>query len=215
MFGAIYKITFPNNKAYVGRTRLTSIDQLTCRYEYELKRNPRPVVSALKKYGLCNCKFEFIHKNASISEKELNQLEMNSIKEHLTMISENGYNVTKGGDGGAGFGKFNSRYVHLSEEVIDEINQLRSLGKSLSYIVRTLKLPNRDIVKRRLNLEFQNLETCEKLEHKSTWKEIDRTVLEKLLADEFSTRKIAKFFSVSNSVIRKRLDLWNLKTANM
>lgn len=213
MFGAIYRITFPNDKTYIGRTRLTSIRQLISRYEYETRHHNRPVSQAVKKYGINNCNFEFLFEYKDISDEELNILEIQCIKNTKSMIFENGYNITEGGQSGAAKGKLNSRYIYLEESVVKEINRLRSIGKSLSYITRTLNLPNRDIVKRRLYPHLLNVKTREDNEFKGTWKNIDRSILENLLSQGKTVPEICVILNVGKSIIRKRLELWNLKTA--
>lgn len=210
MFGAIYKITFPNNKVYVGRTRLTSIHEVIVRYRCEMMNSSRPVNLALNKYGINNCVFEFIYQDSNASEEILNNTEIHLIKENYSMIFENGYNVTSGGESQAVYGKNNGRYLHISDDVVDLINEMRSKGCSLSKITRDLNLPNRDIVKRRLLPHLKNLKTSEKFENKGTWKNIDKNKLIELFNQKFSIRSIANHFNVSSSVIRKRIDYWKL-----
>jgi len=213
MFGAIYKITFPHNKTYVGRTRLTKISEVICRYRNESLNSRRPVALALKKYGLEKCKFEFIYENKNILDEKLNKMEIKLIKENQSMIFESGYNVTEGGENTSVYGSFNGRYVQLEDSLVDKINQMRSEGISLSKITRDLGLPNRDIVKRRLLPHLQNIKTSEQLEFKGTWKNVDRSHLEQLISEGKTVPKISIILEVGKSVIRKRLLIWNLKTA--
>lgn len=93
----IYKLTFPDNKCYIGQSnnlkrRLSSYKHLKC------QKQPA-VYNALKQFGWDNVKVEIIEQ---FDVKEdltdtLNALEIKYIKE-CNSLHPNGYNLTSGGD---------------------------------------------------------------------------------------------------------------------
>lgn len=93
----IYVYTFPNGKVYVGKTK-TSIEQRAgsngCRYG-----DNTLVGRAIRKYGWINVKKEILVDN--LSESEANKKEREIIRELDATNRLCGYNLTKGGDGGA------------------------------------------------------------------------------------------------------------------
>lgn len=93
----IYQYTFPNGKVYIGKTK-TSIEQRAgvngCRYG-----DNTLVGRAIRKYGWVNVVKEILFDN--LSEKEANRLERETIKNFKATNRAFGYNLTRGGDGGA------------------------------------------------------------------------------------------------------------------
>lgn len=207
-FGAIYKITFPNNKIYIGKTRLALINNLIIRYKHEMKNNfiKRAVVNALRKFSIEKAQFEYLYTFKDITKAKLNQLEIDTIKKYDCLVySKKGYNITHGGEGGAGYGEFNSRYLNLSNEIISEINQLWNDGYSLEKICIKLNLPNRDIVKRRIK-NYKN-RSCKFYKNKI----IDKNLLKKLINQNKKRIEIANIFNVSKSFIGTQIKLLNLQ----
>ncbi len=95
---SIYKISFPNNKVYVG---------LTCNFKARkynhlfAARNPKyPVNRALALYSDL-CVWEIIYQ--SKCSDDINQKEMYFIKLYNSNNPEFGYNLTAGGEGVWGF----------------------------------------------------------------------------------------------------------------
>jgi len=85
----IYKITFPNNKVYIGQTRRSLTQRL---YEHKTdKRGDKQVTKAISKYGFDNLKFEILFD--SLSLEEANKKEIELIKKH----KNNSYNITESG----------------------------------------------------------------------------------------------------------------------
>lgn len=96
-YGCIYRITFPNNKNYIGRS-IKPLYNIKHRYFVtELKNSKRPVIQAIKKYGVENVIIDIIEEYNDITNLLLNEKEYNYIKEYNSMIFENGYNVAEGG----------------------------------------------------------------------------------------------------------------------
>ena len=90
--GAIYKITSPSGKAYVGKTELT-LEQRISIHAGNNSKCPA-IKAAFQKYGKAAM---VIEKLAEAPSDQLNKLEIAMIKEHQT-FGPNGYNLTHGGD---------------------------------------------------------------------------------------------------------------------
>lgn len=96
--GIIYLIELPNNKKYIGRWT-GDFDSLVRRYTVkEYKKGKRPINNAIRKYGICNVKFFVLESIIDISNDELNKREIKYIKEYRTLTTQNGYNVSEGGE---------------------------------------------------------------------------------------------------------------------
>ena len=110
----IYKITnITNKKAYIGKT----VQKLKRRWYDHLSATKRGCNfyfhRAIRKYGKENFVVEPLY--MCDSKEELNVLEKQMILIHKTHVSENGYNLTWGGDGICGW--------HHSEETRRKIGQ--------------------------------------------------------------------------------------------
>lgn len=89
----IYKIINKiNNKIYIGQTTRTLNERITS-YKYE--KSNRPIINALKKYGMNSFQFEIIDKAFSVDE--LNLLEEEWIEKLNTRNLNIGYNLRAGG----------------------------------------------------------------------------------------------------------------------
>jgi group I intron endonuclease len=96
-YGVIYKITNNiNNKIYIGKTINFSKRYLKYLSEIRNGKSKQYIIRTLKKYGIENFTFDIIDKAGS--EIELNEKEKKHINEYESI--KNGYNITKGGDGG-------------------------------------------------------------------------------------------------------------------
>lgn len=102
----IYKITnLVNNKVYIGKTSLPSVERRFQEHKRDYNRSfrgieKRPLYEAMKKYGIENFFIEEIEWVAT--EDEACQKEKFWIKEYNSYIgfpNSNGYNATLGGDG--------------------------------------------------------------------------------------------------------------------
>lgn len=93
----IYKITFPNGKAYVGATKL-SIKARMQRHETDSDRRSTSVGKAIREFGRKNYETELLQ---ITTESKRYACEMAQIKKHNTLVP-NGYNMAKGGPGANG-----------------------------------------------------------------------------------------------------------------
>lgn len=107
---AIYKITSPSNKIYIGKAR-----KIFCRlggYRIsQCKSQPR-IYNSFLKYGIDNHSFEIID---ICEEGRLNELEQQYINFYDTFGTPHGLNLTSGGDGGK-----------LSEESIEKLRKFKT-----------------------------------------------------------------------------------------
>lgn len=94
----IYKITNQiNQKIYVGQSNDIKRRFAQHKSPYEQNRfAEKPLYKAFKKYGISNFTFEVIEE---CKIEELNDKEAYWIKQLKTLIYENGYNITCGGNG--------------------------------------------------------------------------------------------------------------------
>ena len=96
----IYKITNKiNQKIYIGESTRT-IEERWSDYVRELKfsKKPRPIINAMRKYGIDNFSIEVIEENIQTKE-QLDSLEKHYIKLYESCNPKNGYNIENGGNG--------------------------------------------------------------------------------------------------------------------
>ncbi len=140
----IYLITSPSNKKYIGKCsvdpqRKATLYQSAAKYFLHIKR---PILTAIRKYGWENMKFEIIERNDAWTTKELNAKEKHWIAHYNTL--RNGYNVTAGGDG------HDSVSAKLFwEQVSDEWKAQRSLNCSKGQKERYTKAKDSDRTKKK------------------------------------------------------------------
>lgn len=96
----IYKITFPNQKVYIGQTKNYE-ERKKQHYKKSQEKNPKyPLYRAIKKYGWDNIIWEII--DYCKDQKELNEKEKYWIEYYNSFVgfdNSNGYNATLGGEG--------------------------------------------------------------------------------------------------------------------
>mgnify|MGYP001157296191 CR=1 FL=1 len=97
--GIVYLIKFPNKKNYVGITA-TSFEERKRNHLSHANTSNLPVHNAILKYGK-KVKWDIIDKAENWDD--LTKLEIKYIKKYNSFIDDNGYNLTKGGDGTIGF----------------------------------------------------------------------------------------------------------------
>ena len=114
-----------NNKEYIGLTTRT-LEKRWKQHIYESNKQDSwewntPLGNAIKKYGKDS--FQVFVLEECSSETELKQKEIQLIKERKSLSTENGYNLTLGGDGRLGY--------KLSEETKRKIGE-GNIGKVMS-----------------------------------------------------------------------------------
>ena len=91
----VYKYTSPSGKSYIGQT---STDRQNREGKNGLYyKQCTAFYNAILKYGLENFQYEILEKDLSLEEaKELEKFYINFYK---TYLPENGYNISRGGEG--------------------------------------------------------------------------------------------------------------------
>lgn len=97
--GVVYLIIFPNGRKYVGITA-TSFDERKRSHFSHRNSSRLPVHQALKNFAGQES-WEVI--GTALDWEQLLKLEVEMIEAHKSHISENGYNLTRGGDGTVGY----------------------------------------------------------------------------------------------------------------
>ena len=96
----IYKfVNLINNKSYIGFTKKNPSKRLIEHKSAVNTGSDYALHEAMRKYGVDNFKFEIVYQSWD-KHHTLNIMEPYFIKEHNSFISENGYNMTYGGQGG-------------------------------------------------------------------------------------------------------------------
>lgn len=95
----IYKITnIINNKIYIGQTKNTLKERKREYYnEYKWDTRNRPIILAMRKYGIENFIWSIVEDNIFTSQ-ELDEKERYYIKKFKSLCSQNGYNIELGGN---------------------------------------------------------------------------------------------------------------------
>jgi group I intron endonuclease len=111
MYGIIYKLTSPSLKVYIGQT--VDFDRRMAFYAGGHCKGQRHLHSAILKYGWYNFKKEVLC--PSYSQSELDQLEIDAIKDHQAANPSYGYNLSLGGVGGGKRNAETKARCHLAQ----------------------------------------------------------------------------------------------------
>lgn len=117
IYSGVYKITFPNNKNYIGISNNIYRRMLEHNSDF---RNNLPIEYAIKKYGKIT-EFDIIEEISPENRDLMREREKYWIKHYNSYKKEFGYNISKGGDG-ADLGSNNSQ-AKLTEEQFKRIYQ--------------------------------------------------------------------------------------------
>lgn len=99
--GCLYRLTFPNGKAYIGITGRTAATRFAEHVTYSrVGKNKGAVHLAIVKYGAANVIVETLAEESNWTR--LQELEVQAVAAHNTR-PPHGYNLTRGGDGVVGF----------------------------------------------------------------------------------------------------------------
>lgn len=144
--GALYRITFPNGKAYIGITSRTA----ESRFAEHVSDGQRvryahlPIYRALNKYGVTSVHLETL---ATVDDwQDLCALERKAIAEHGTR-SPRGYNATDRGEGQLGRKRIGFRHTQESRAKMSAVRKGKPLPAAhRENVVAALwgrKYPNR------------------------------------------------------------------------
>lgn len=199
----IYKINFPNGKSYIGMSNSIKrrINEHNC-------SKPRNILyQVINKYGKIT-EFEILEEIPSNDRNYMEERERYYISFYKTLVTENGYNILKGGDSSnqIGIDNFNSK---LSEDELLKIKQFLSEDKmtirqiaeyfSVSLdVIENINLGNTYI------LEGQNYPIRKKkVVSAKLPEEKIREVISILMNSNITQVEIAKNFQVTEEVIKK------------
>jgi group I intron endonuclease len=94
-----------NGKNYVGKWE-GKLGALISRYGKEVRKlsiKNRAIINAIRFHGFENFELKIVHKDDNLNRRQLEDLEIFYIREFRSLTIENGYNCTRGGDGGDTF----------------------------------------------------------------------------------------------------------------
>ena len=128
VYSGVYKITFPNQKVYIGRSNNIYRRMLEHNNDF---RNKLPIEYAIMKYGKIT-EFDIIE--LINNTDEMKQREIYWIKYYDSTNKEKGYNISLGGDGGDP-GSSNSQAKFTEEQIQILYKELKeNLDESLEQI---------------------------------------------------------------------------------
>lgn len=179
----VYIHTFPNNKVYIGITKMKPKERWHSGLGYH-KAQPL-MYNAIRKYGWENVKHEILFEN--LTQEDAEQKEMELIEKYKSNQKEYGYNIANGGNGShtvseqtkqklkiKNSGKNNYWYgKHLTQEHKDKISNTKKgikCGGAIKFMkkVRQLDLDKNVIceyncikdAERTTNIPYQNISMC-------------------------------------------------------
>jgi group I intron endonuclease len=119
----IYKSTNKTNgMSYIGQTIFTLNER---KVKHERKDDKSYFQHAIEKHGKDNFEWEVLCECSS--SKEMNEMEINYIKEHNT-LRPNGYNLTKGGEGSFWTGENNpAKLDHIRKKISEALKGRKNL----------------------------------------------------------------------------------------
>jgi group I intron endonuclease len=163
--GFIYKITnILSNKCYIGQTKKQNPHLRWNEHKRTIQKgNGCPALqNAINKYGINNFKFEIL---IICFDEDRFTYEIEYIKKYNSMFP-NGYNLTKGGEGGGFYGKKHTNKVksNISQSLKNRYVKNSILSEEISN--RNIILMNNIEVKNKIKNSVLNTERCKTLKEK-------------------------------------------------
>jgi len=160
--GFIYKITnIINNKCYIGETKKNNPLLRWNEHKRQIKKEIGcpALQEAVKKYGINNFTFKIL---IICFDEDRFHYEIEYIKKYNSM-SPNGYNLTKGGEGGGFLGKKHTHksITNISKTSIDKYKNNPELRKEIS--IKNKILMNNLEIKNKIKNSVLNSDRCKKL----------------------------------------------------
>jgi len=146
--GFIYKITnLISNKCYIGETKKNNPELRWNEHKRKIEKGIGcpALQDAVKKYGIENFKFEVL---IICFDKDRYNFEIEYIQKYNS-IAPNGYNLTKGGEGGGFHGKKHSLETiekircTLNQHYIDNPNEKQLISEKQKIIMNTTEVRNK------------------------------------------------------------------------
>ena len=153
MASAVYMLTSPSGKAYIGQS--IDVDNRMRAYKTKYATKQLYLHAALNKYGFENFKLEYLYKNDTPHQRErfiLDAIEKYAIKKYNTTDSKIGYNLRVGGTNGyshsketatkigdAQRGELNHRFgkKNTEEWKLQASNRMKNATYNLKYLDRS------------------------------------------------------------------------------
>lgn len=176
--GFIYKITNKlTKKCYIGETMKSNPELRWNEHKRKIEKGIGcpALQDAVRKYGIDNFSFEIL---IICFDEDRYRFEIEYIKKYNSM-APNGYNLTKGGEGGGFYGKRHSENVRktISQKCIRNYQNNPELGKQISE--KNKLLMNNIDIKDKITKAVLNTERCKTLkENKLSFKDLKVKVLQ-------------------------------------
>lgn len=199
----IYKLNFPNGKSYIGMSN--SIKRRI--HEHNCSKPRNILYSVIKKYGKIS-KFELLEKISPNEREYMEEREKYYISLYKTLITENGYNILKGGDSSNQVG-VNSVNAKFSEKELEEIwEMLEDNRLTIKQISEKMKVGMDIIENINLGITYNNTERVYPIRKKRVVKpkisnEIIIEIANLLKETNIYQKDIAKTYGVSEKVVKK------------
>jgi group I intron endonuclease len=163
--GFIYKITnIVTKKCYVGETKKNNPELRWNEHKRKIEKGIGcpALQDAVKKYGIDNFKFEVL---IICFDEDRYKFEIEYIKKYNS-IAPNGYNLTKGGEGGGFYGKVHSNVAlkNISNSLKKNHIENPEIGKEVTK--RNKILMNSKEIKDKIKTSVINTERCKILKEK-------------------------------------------------
>ena len=164
----IYKITNSiNGKIYIGESNKDKLEDRVAEYIKEVKwrKNPRPIILAMRKYGFENFTFELLEDNIKTKE-ELDNLERFYITEKFNSYKRDvGYNVELSGNGAGKHSEETKKKIGNSQrgELNHNFGKVGSLNSTSKKVIdlNTNKIyESASLAAKELNLNFSHICAC-------------------------------------------------------
>jgi group I intron endonuclease len=174
--GAIYKLTSPSGKAYIGQTIQSVYDRFrehkAVAFNEHSPAYDTLIGIAIRKYGFDNFKIEILHSN--VPWRLLDQYEKDAIKKHKSNDLKFGYNLTEGGkmatsNGRAALRRYEKR-IAKDKKLQEKLNKKRAMnfGKNMEIeIKKFLKDHSNDVDEqvKKLSEKLRRSDAAKKASH--------------------------------------------------
>ena len=207
---------FPNGKSYLGISNNIK-RRMKEHFGTDMKRHPElPISRAIKKYGIKNIKIEVLEEIKCEERLFMREREKYWIKHYNSLVHNNGYNLSEGGDGADG-GELNHGALLTSKQVNDIVNDLKANRLTIVEIANKNKVGTEIIsrlnnghtyVRENTSYPIRNNKVCKFGIENKTSKFYNNTellshIIEDLRFSKTSIIQLSKKYNISRSIIAK------------
>lgn len=209
IYSGVYKITFPNNKNYIGISNNIYRRMLEHNTDF---RNNLPIEYAIKKYGKIT-EFDIIEEISPENRDLMREREKYWIKHYNSYKKEFGYNISEGGDG-ADLGSNNSQaklteeqFKRIYQDLLDNVLSLQEIADKYEIHLSTVSRLNNGHSYFHSEINYPIRSTKPKVagiysgNSKFSQEDIDH-IYSLLTENIISIDEIANLYKVSSSTIR-------------